>query len=120
MDSTSPSNTIRRLSLQFGKKSHMMVQVTRNLLQHARSVVIFPFAVGQVPAAGSCRVLRVLDLEHCNLSLEVLGTTWDKCFSPPRRNRKPAISTDIGRKVKYYFQLALECCPAKKFDLPRH
>ncbi|XP_039777663.1 disease resistance protein Pik-2-like isoform X2 [Panicum virgatum] len=36
MDSTSPSNTIRRLSLQFGKKSHMMVQVTRNLLQHAR------------------------------------------------------------------------------------
>ena len=80
MDSTSPSNTIRRLSLQFGKKSHMMVQVTRNLLQHARSVVIFPFAVGQVPAAGSCRVLRVLDLEHCNLShtdsLKYLGNLY--------------------------------------------
>ncbi|KAG2563584.1 hypothetical protein PVAP13_8KG264200 [Panicum virgatum] len=68
MDSTSPSNTIRRLSLQNGKKSHVMAQATRSLLQHARSVVIFPSAVAQVPAAGSCRVLRVLDLEDCNLS----------------------------------------------------
>ena len=68
MDSTSPSNMIRRLSIQNARKSHVMVQATRNLLQHVRSVVIFPFAVGQVPTAGSCRALRVLDLEHCNLS----------------------------------------------------
>ncbi|XP_039822470.1 disease resistance protein RGA5-like [Panicum virgatum] len=68
MDSTSPSNTIRRLSLQNGKKSHVIAQATRSLLQHARSVVIFPSAIAQVPAAGSCRVLRVLDLEDCNLS----------------------------------------------------
>ncbi|XP_039777671.1 disease resistance protein PIK6-NP-like [Panicum virgatum] len=36
MHSTSPSNMIRRLSLQNGKKSHVMAQATRNLLQHAR------------------------------------------------------------------------------------
>ena len=80
MDSTSPSNTIRRLSLQNGKKSHVMAQATRSLLQHARSVVIFPSAVAQVPAAGSCRFLRVLDLEHCNLShtdsLKYLGNLY--------------------------------------------
>ncbi|XP_039777674.1 disease resistance protein Pik-2-like isoform X1 [Panicum virgatum] len=37
IDSTSPSSTIRRLSLQNGKKSHVMAQATRNLLQHASS-----------------------------------------------------------------------------------
>ncbi|KAG2563234.1 hypothetical protein PVAP13_8KG204900 [Panicum virgatum] len=80
MDSTAPSSTIRRLSLQNGKKSHVMAQATRNLLQRARSVVIFPAAVAQVPAAGSCRFLRVLDLEHCNLShtdsLKYLGNLY--------------------------------------------
>ncbi|KAG2563525.1 hypothetical protein PVAP13_8KG230700 [Panicum virgatum] len=68
MDSTSPSNTIRRLSLQNGNNSHVIAQDTRSLLQHARSIVIFPSAVAQVLALGSCRVLRVLDLEDCNLS----------------------------------------------------
>ncbi|KAG2481208.1 hypothetical protein PVAP13_J356650 [Panicum virgatum] len=80
MDSTSPSNTIRRLSLQNGKESDIIAQATRNLLQRARSVVIFPAAVAQVPAAGSCRFLRVLDLEHCNLShtdsLKYLGNLY--------------------------------------------
>ncbi|KAG2563503.1 hypothetical protein PVAP13_8KG128500 [Panicum virgatum] len=80
MDRTSPSNMIRRLSIQNARKSHVMVQATRNLLQHARSVVIFPSAIAQVPAAGSCRVLRVLDLEHCNLShtdsLKYLGNLY--------------------------------------------
>ncbi|KAG2563536.1 disease resistance protein RGA5-like [Panicum virgatum] len=80
MDSTSPSNTIRRLSLQNGKKSDIIAQATRNLLQRARSVVIFPAAVAQVPAASSCRFLRVLDLEHCNLShtdsLKYLGNLY--------------------------------------------
>ena len=80
MDSTSPSNTIRRLSLQNGKKSHVMAQGTGNLLQHARSVVVFPSAVAQVPALGSCRVLRVLDLEdyfakfHKLIALSTLET----------------------------------------------
>ncbi|KAG2563486.1 hypothetical protein PVAP13_8KG338400 [Panicum virgatum] len=80
MDSTSPSSTIRRLSLQNGKKSHVMAQATRNLSQRARTVVIFPPAVAQVPAAGSCRFLRVLDLEHCNFShtdsLKYLGNLY--------------------------------------------
>jgi hypothetical protein len=69
MDSTSPSSTVRRLSLQNGKNGHVVAHATtRSLLQHARSVVIFPSAVAQVPALGSCRVLRVLDLCECDLS----------------------------------------------------
>ncbi|KAG2563483.1 hypothetical protein PVAP13_8KG354500 [Panicum virgatum] len=68
MDSTSSSNMIRRLSLQNGNKSHIMSQATRSLLQCARSVVIFPSDIPQVPAVDRCRVLRVLDLEDCNLS----------------------------------------------------
>jgi len=100
MDSTSPSNTIRRLSLQFGKKSHMMVQVTRNLLQHARSVVIFPSAVAQVPAAGSCRVLRVLDLEHCNLSqnksLKDLGKLYHLRYLGLRGTSVSHLPEEIG------------------------
>ncbi|CAL4986442.1 unnamed protein product [Urochloa decumbens] len=67
IDDTSPSNKIRRLSLQNGKESHVMAQATR-CLQHARSVIIFPSVVAQVPAPGSYRVLRVLELSGCDLS----------------------------------------------------
>jgi len=67
MGGTSPSNTIRRLSLQNGQESHVMAQATWSL-QHARSVVVFPAAASLVPPLACCRVLRVLDLEDCNLS----------------------------------------------------
>nr|XP_034570179.1 disease resistance protein RGA5-like [Setaria viridis] len=67
MGRTSPSNTIRRLSLQNGQESHVMAQATWSL-QHARSVVVFPAAVSLVPPLDCCRVLRVLDLEDCHLS----------------------------------------------------
>ncbi|PVH31842.1 hypothetical protein PAHAL_9G246100 [Panicum hallii] len=80
MDSTSPSSTIRRLSLQNGNSHVVAHATTRSLLQHARSVVIFPSAVAQVPALGSCRVLRVLDLCECDLSqansLKYLGNLY--------------------------------------------
>jgi hypothetical protein len=68
MDSTSPSSTIRRLSLQNVKNSHIMAHATRSSLQHARSVVIFPSEFAQAPALGSFQVLRVLDLCLCDLS----------------------------------------------------
>ncbi|XP_004979892.1 putative disease resistance RPP13-like protein 3 isoform X2 [Setaria italica] len=64
---TSPSNMIRRLSLQNSQESHMMAQTTWSL-QHARSVVVFPASVSLVPPLAHCRVLHVLDLEECNLS----------------------------------------------------
>ncbi|RCV39148.1 hypothetical protein SETIT_8G200100v2 [Setaria italica] len=67
MRGTSPSNTIRRLSLQNGQESHVMDQATWGL-QHARSVVIFPASVSLMPSLDCCRVLRVLDLKDCNLS----------------------------------------------------
>ncbi|XP_012703800.1 disease resistance protein RPP13 [Setaria italica] len=67
MGGTSPPNTIRRLSLQNGQESHVMAQATWSL-QHARSVVVFPAAAFLVPPLDYCRVLRVLDLEDCNLS----------------------------------------------------
>ncbi|RCV39072.1 hypothetical protein SETIT_8G194200v2 [Setaria italica] len=67
MGGTSPSNTIRRLSLQNGQESHVMAQATWSL-QHARSVVVFPAAASLVPSLACCRVLRVLNLEGCNLS----------------------------------------------------
>ena len=68
MDSPSPSNTFRRLSLPNSKESDIVAQATRSLLQHARSVVVFTSSVAQVLTPGSCRVLRVLDLEDCNIS----------------------------------------------------
>ncbi|KAK8448017.1 hypothetical protein SEVIR_8G200500v4 [Setaria viridis] len=67
MGGTSPSNTMRRLSLQNGQESHVMAQATWSL-QHARSVVVFLAAASLVPPLACCRVLRVLDLENCNLS----------------------------------------------------
>ncbi|XP_034568580.1 disease resistance protein RGA5 isoform X3 [Setaria viridis] len=67
MGGTSPSNTIRRLSLQNGLESHVMAQATWSL-QHARSVFVFPASVSLVPPLDCCRVLRVLDLKDCNLS----------------------------------------------------
>ncbi|KAK8448050.1 hypothetical protein SEVIR_8G208400v4 [Setaria viridis] len=67
MGGTSPSNMIRRLSLQNGQESHVMAQATFGM-KHARSVVVFPAAASLVPPLDCYRVLRVLDLEDCSLS----------------------------------------------------
>ncbi|RCV39050.1 hypothetical protein SETIT_8G192200v2 [Setaria italica] len=67
MGGTSPSNTIRRLSLHNDQESHVMAKATWSL-QHARSVVVFPAAASLVPPLDCCRVLRVLDLKDCYLS----------------------------------------------------
>ncbi|CAL4991199.1 unnamed protein product [Urochloa decumbens] len=52
MNEASLPNTIRRLSLQNGKDSHIMAQATSSL-QHARSVIGFSSIVAQVPALCS-------------------------------------------------------------------
>jgi hypothetical protein len=101
MDSTSPSSTVRRLSLQNGKNSHGVAHATtRSSLQHARSVVIFPSAAAQAPALGSCRVLRVLDLEHCNLSqansLKYLGNLYQLRYLGLRRTNISQLPEEIG------------------------
>jgi len=103
MDSTFPSNTIRRLSLQKGRKSHVIAQDTGSLwslLQHARSVVTFPYSVAQVPALGSCRVLRVLDLYSCNLSqinsLKFLGNLYQLRYLRLCRTLISQLPEEIG------------------------
>ena len=73
---TSTSEKVRRLSLQNCKAGHGIPMATMNT-EHVRSVVVFPPAIGHVPALPNFRVLRVLDLEYCDLrqdySLRYLG-----------------------------------------------
>ena len=99
INSISPSNTIWRLSLQNGKKSHIMDQNTRSLLQHARSVV-FSSSFAQVPAPGCCRVLRVLDLGDCNLSqtnsLKYLGNLYHLRYLVLRGTSISQLPEEIG------------------------
>lgn len=76
----SPSNMIRRLSVQNGNESQAMTLQTRSL-QQVRSVVAFPDATASVVTVlRSFRVLRVLDLQDCDLSqccsLKYLGNLF--------------------------------------------
>jgi len=76
VDHSSVSEKVRRLSLQNCKAGHGIPMATMNT-KHVRSVVVFPPAIGHVPALPNFRVLRVLDLEYCDLrqdySLRYLG-----------------------------------------------
>ncbi|CAN6363494.1 unnamed protein product [Urochloa humidicola] len=67
MNQASPPSTVRRLSLQNGNESHVMAQATSSM-QHARSLVVFASVVALMQALGSYRVLRVLELQYCDLS----------------------------------------------------
>ncbi|RCV39065.1 hypothetical protein SETIT_8G193700v2 [Setaria italica] len=100
MGGTSPSNTIRRLSLQNGQKSHVMAQLTWSL-QHARSVVVFPAADSLVPPLACWRVLRVLDLCGCNLSqanssLKYLGILHHLRYLGLRKTNIYQLPKEIG------------------------
>ncbi|RLM69452.1 putative disease resistance RPP13-like protein 3 isoform X2 [Panicum miliaceum] len=64
MDSTSPSNMIRRLSLQNSKKTHVMDQTTRSLLQHARSTRV-PNGIGNLTCLED---LLVLDIDGSSIN----------------------------------------------------
>ena len=64
---TSTSEKARRLSLQNGKAGHGTAKAAM-ITEHVRSVVVFPLAIGHVPALSKFRVLRVLDLGYCSLS----------------------------------------------------
>ncbi|CAL4991194.1 unnamed protein product [Urochloa decumbens] len=98
-DHTSPPNKIRRLSLQNGKGTHILPQVTCTM-QHARSVLVFPYAIALVPSLGSCHVLRVLELQNCNLSkansLEFLWNLHQLRYLGLHRTRISQLSEEIG------------------------
>ncbi|WVZ87986.1 hypothetical protein U9M48_034555 [Paspalum notatum var. saurae] len=76
VDRSSASEKVRRLSLQNSKAGHGIPKATMST-EHVRSVVVFPPAIGHVPALPKFRVLRVLDLEFCRLrqdySVKYLG-----------------------------------------------
>ncbi|KAF8673403.1 hypothetical protein HU200_048967 [Digitaria exilis] len=63
-DHTSPSKTVRRLSLQ-DCKARIQDNISKKRI---RSVVVFSFGNDPKLDLGSFRVLRVLDLEQCRLS----------------------------------------------------
>ncbi|KAF8673402.1 hypothetical protein HU200_048966 [Digitaria exilis] len=64
MDHTSPSNTVRRLSLH-DCQSIIQDNISK---KRVRSVVLFSSGNDPNLDLGSFRVLHVLDLQHCNLS----------------------------------------------------
>ncbi|KAJ1276412.1 hypothetical protein BS78_05G212700 [Paspalum vaginatum] len=98
-DLTSQSNTTRRLSIQNAKEGQAVTPFSTTSLEHVRSVIVFPPAVDRMPDLGSLRVLRVLNLEGCNLSqgycirfkhlgnlfhLRYLGLQWTGIGQLPR------------------------------------
>ena len=98
-ENTSPSNTIRRLSLQNGKDNHSMTWATKSL-QQVRSVFVFPSALDSMPALDSFRVARVLDLQGCNLSqsysLKHIGKLFHLRFLGLRGTGISQIPEEIG------------------------
>jgi hypothetical protein len=76
MNKTSQSTRVRRLSHQNGEIDHAMIQAITSRLVGVRSVVVFPSAPNPMPILPSFKVLRVLDLQWCDLShysLQYLG-----------------------------------------------
>ena len=98
-ENTSPSNTIRRLSLQNGKDNHSTTWATKSL-QQVRSVFVFPSALDSMPALDSFRVTRVLDLQGCNLSqsysLKHIGKLFHLRFLGLRGTGISQIPEEIG------------------------
>jgi hypothetical protein len=64
---TSPTKKVRRLSIQSNKVDHATLGASTSMLQ-VRSVVGFPYNVNVNPALPSFRLLRVLDLQHYEIS----------------------------------------------------
>ncbi|CAL4991190.1 unnamed protein product [Urochloa decumbens] len=96
---TSPSNAIRRLSLQNAKEDHFMTRIAKSL-QQVRSVFVFPSDVPLMPALESFRVTRVLDLHGCNLSqchnLKYLGKLYHLRYLGLRRTSIAQLPREIG------------------------
>ncbi|TVU24124.1 hypothetical protein EJB05_26522 [Eragrostis curvula] len=76
-ENTSALTKARRLSLQNSDADHASTWGTRSMPQ-VRSVVVFSSAINQIPALQNFKVLRVLNLEDCDLSqgysLKYLGS----------------------------------------------
>ncbi|CAL4979437.1 unnamed protein product [Urochloa decumbens] len=96
---TSLSKKVRRLSLQTSKVECVMHQAT-TIMQHVRSLVTFPSAFHIIPAFQSFRVLRVLDLDSCDLSkgcnLKYLGYLFHMRYLRLHYTRIYQLPEEIG------------------------
>ncbi|KAG2563343.1 hypothetical protein PVAP13_8KG315004 [Panicum virgatum] len=64
---TSASKIFRRLSLQYGKDDNAMPQHTTSM-QRVRSAIVFPSAFCVMPVLTKFNLLRVLNLQDCDIS----------------------------------------------------
>ncbi|KAL6654698.1 hypothetical protein ACP70R_008163 [Stipagrostis hirtigluma subsp. patula] len=97
---TSPAEKIRRLSLQNGKTDHNISWVSTSM-QQVRSVVAFGPSIQLMPTLESFRVLRVLDLEDCDLSqgysLKYLGNLLHLRYLGLRGTEIDQLPEEIGK-----------------------
>jgi len=79
MDQMSASSKIRRLSIQNVKEDNSMTLATRSMKQ-VRSIVVLLQDTSLIPVFRSFQVLRVMDLQYCDLSqgynLKCLGNLF--------------------------------------------
>ncbi|KAF8673405.1 hypothetical protein HU200_048969 [Digitaria exilis] len=97
--STSPSKKVRRLLLQSNMEGHDIPCASMILLQ-VRSVVAFSLASNLMPALGSFRVLRVLDLKSCSLpqgcDLKHLGNLFHLRYLGIGKTFRALLPDDVG------------------------
>ncbi|KAL6654689.1 hypothetical protein ACP70R_008154 [Stipagrostis hirtigluma subsp. patula] len=96
---TSTAEKIRRLSLQNGETDHNISWVSTSM-QQVRSVVAFGTSIQLMPTLESFRVLRVLDLEGCDLSqgysLKYLGNLLHLRYLELQRTKIDQLPEEIG------------------------
>jgi hypothetical protein len=96
---SSVAKMVRRLSLQKGKAGHGKPKATLSI-EHVRSVIVFPSYDDHIPALENFKVLRVLDLERCDLSegyrLKFLGNLVHLRYLRLRGTRIDHLPEEIG------------------------
>ncbi|WVZ53575.1 hypothetical protein U9M48_004494 [Paspalum notatum var. saurae] len=90
---------IRRLCFHNSQEEHVSTETTMTM-QQVRSVVVFPSAINLLPALWSFTVLRVLDLQDCNLleayNLEYLGNLFHLRYLGLGGTKIAKLSGEIG------------------------
>ncbi|WVZ54769.1 hypothetical protein U9M48_005518 [Paspalum notatum var. saurae] len=100
VDRTSPSRMIIRRICYQNKKEDRVTSETTVSVQQVRSVIVFPPAINLVPSLWNFSVLRVLDLDNCNLSqaysLEYLGNLFHLRYLGLRDTMITQLPEEIG------------------------